>query len=101
MMNTVGYKLNYLYFDPEGRIEIWFYKPECDCILIDASVVDFDRFMPGIEGDFQDGNGKYTARFDKFGNLHWLVEDFDGHISYNAKNCNNIIDELIKVKLNG
>lgn len=90
----MNYKIDCEYFDPDGRIEIWFYAPKHDCILIDASVADFEKFMPDVEGEYQDGNGKYTARFDKNGNLHWLFSH-GTFVDYKVVNCNQVIDELI------
>ena len=86
-------------FYSEGFIEIG-YKLDgtYDVLTIDASVSDFDRFAPEVEGNLWDLEGKYTARFDKFGNLHWLITDFEGHVIYRVVNCNQIIEELIYAK---
>jgi len=88
------------YFDKKGLITIDYeIGSTIDLITIDASTADFDRFMPDFEGKFTDDDGNYTALFDHYGNLHWLIEDFEGFIHYRVKNCNNIIHEIIQAKI--
>lgn len=94
------YKVAYAQFYPEGLIVIQ-YEIEGieDMITVDASISDFDKFVPKEEGNIQNEEGQYIARFDQYLNLHWLIESLDGHMMYRAVNCNNIVDELINKKL--
>ena len=99
--NTEKYELEITNFQfcSEGLIEVYFIIDNVASVLtVDASVSDFDRFAPEVEGNLWDLEGKYTARFDKFGNLHWLITDFEGHVIYRVVNCNQIIEELIYAK---
>ena len=95
----MNYDLLYHDFYSEVMISIGFkYEGIEDCLTVEASVKDFDKFTPNIEGKLTNDEGDYTARFDKFGNLHWLIELDSGHINYRSVNCNNLIEEMIYEK---
>ena len=96
---TLTWKIAYAQFHPEGLIEIQYeIDGELDMIAVNASYADFDKFMPSDEGKYQDDGGRYCAKFDQFLNLHWLVEDFEGHVFYRVVNCNQIVEEMIHEK---
>ena len=64
-------------------------------LTITADTKDFDKFKPkNYEGTLQDGEDKYCAWFDDFGNLHWLVKLTTGHISYRTVPCTALIEQL-------
>jgi hypothetical protein len=97
-IENVTYEIAYAQFYPEGLISIQYEIDGIeDMLTLDASVKDFDLFCPKEECNLLDDEGNFTARFDQFLNLHWLVEN-EGHVMYRVVNCNNIVDELIHAR---
>lgn len=73
---------------------------QCDYVdyTIEYDSELFDRLLPDGEYRLLDEDGNIFARLDKFNNLHFLVEDFKGHVLYRTVYLKPILERIAEDK---